>query len=63
MASLSELRLSGAFIIAGDVDGLKRFLTSLEETLRRYGLELVFQTYSADRLRVVREADWKEGRQ
>jgi hypothetical protein len=59
---LSELRLSGAFIIRGDVNALKQFLEGLKAALDRHGLELVFQTFSSERLRVVREVDYKEVR-
>ena len=62
MFDFPKLRLSGAFIVKGDVEDLKRFLASLEPILKRHNLELVFQTYSADRLRVVRESDYREGR-
>ncbi len=59
--SASELRVSGALIIIGDVSDYKAFLGELNRLLDAHDLRLVFQTISADRLRVVREADYRQG--
>lgn len=62
LRGISDLHLTCAFIVRGDVDDLKRFLAGLDPILERHNLRLLFQTFSADRLLIVRESEYrKEG--
>ncbi len=58
---IDQLRVSGAFIVRGDVSDVKAFLGRLGETLQSHHLDLIYETFDTAELYVTKVRPDRQG--
>ena len=58
---IDQLRVSGAFVVRGDVSDVKAFLSRLEDTLRSHRLDLIYETFDTAELYVTKIRSDRQG--